>query len=331
MPASGRCQQVALVIAPPLDFVSFCARVPNSDWLAKYHRVHGSDSEKLAHLAEVWQSEYLPLVAEPLSRLSAMGRERGATVFVDATLSNFVEATANFPVVILVAHWKGPELANDDLISQDISKFAERARACKSTIGDWLAARLAEQGDTVKPSGFVEKLRIRISRTLFTSSSFAPSLRDLLEQALLVELVADPSKKDGVSRSMKHNVTKASEGRDAIDEIFSGLIRPGNRLELADGLYSKEMVEHAVASGFGGILDLTTCTSSVLADHLSRVRRQKFRTVQFPAEQDFMWCAFCIKATLSIYDESSMSYLEARAIAMSLMTTAVRQRCSDER
>lgn len=324
MSTSTKCQEVALLVAPPLEFTAFASRAPVSDWLAKYHRPEASHEERHSHLRHVWQNEYEPLIAKPLAHLVAAARERDVTVACEATLSSLADATARHQVVIVIAHWKGPEVTNDDLRSSDVRKYVERARRSESAVGRWLFNHLSEIGSVSESKGLIQWFRLGL---LQGSRASSRTLRETLEEALTADLPNAPLTDEGIDCQLKHPAIQAAERRDEIDQMFFDVMTPGNRLELADGLHSKEAVETAVAADFCGTLDLTTCTSSVLATHLSRRRRQRLRTVQFPEEQDFMWCALCIGTTLDVYANSANSYLEARALSTILTTIAVARQC----
>jgi hypothetical protein len=133
----------------------------------------------------------------------------------------------------------------------------------------------------------------------------------------------DARGRDGVDIVLESEVTRKARRRDELDELFHGLLRPGNRLELFDGLHAKEVVDDALDQRFDGMLDLTTCNSTVLADFLARRRRQRLRTVQFPAEQEPWWAAQCIDLALRLFVRESLDYQEARALATAMMVRGV--------
>jgi hypothetical protein len=148
-------------------------------------------------------------------------------------------------------------------------------------------------------------------------------LAAILREALDAD-IDEPRLDDAVDEVAEHPVTRSARRRDALDALFQGLLRPGNRLELYDGLHSKEAVEAAIAPTFEGVIDLTTCTSTVLADHVSAKRRFRLRTIQFPTVQDVLWGANCVKAALQIQHTTGVTYQEARQIAYIELEKAVR-------
>jgi hypothetical protein len=101
------------------------------------------------------------------------------------------------------------------------------------------------------------------------------------------------------------------------------MIRPGNRLELLDGLHSKESFEAAVAPEFEGVLDFAACTSTILADYVEHRRRNRLRTVQAPNPIEFVASAPIIEGTLELFARGPFSYQEARTHARELWEGAV--------
>ena len=50
-----------------------------------------------------------------------------------------------------------------------------------------------------------------------------------------------------------------------LDVVLNGVIRPGNRVELRDGLHRAEDVAAAFPEGWAGTVDLTVCQSELVA------------------------------------------------------------------
>jgi hypothetical protein len=130
---------------------------------------------------------------------------------------------------------------------------------------------------------------------------------------------------DGVQRILELAITRMSRRRDVIDYVFQGLLQPGNRLELSDGLHTKEETEVAIVGSFVGVLDLTVCTSTVLGDYIAARRKNALRTVQFSAVQELLWGAKCISETLRLVAKECLPYLAARGMASDIIEQAVRQ------
>jgi hypothetical protein len=313
-------QETVLLIAAPVTFPDFLSRVINSDWLSKFNDCELNDEERRERLTERWVSEYSVHVAEPLQDLMRTASELRVEVRTEATLDTLREVVGVHKVVILFAHWKGPEIVGDDfVVPVDLSEFARRVEADKTLLGKWLRPRLARLyiggGASGARHGFWGWFRPEPPR---------PTIRDLLSEAALVRLADDDSLiSDRVDCVMEAEVTRLARRRDELDHLFGGLLRPGNRLELFDGLHSKEKVLGALSDDFEGIIDLTTCTSTILSDFIGQQRRQRVRTVQFPFVQEPRWASQCIELTLRLFVEQNVPYQESRALATALMEHAV--------
>lgn len=304
--------KICLLLGVPTDYVSFVSRVKSSDWLSKFdNSLDGDDIDRA--LSERWVSEYSPLVAEPLLELMQVAKERNIDVKGEATLDMLREVTRTHRIVILFAHWKAYELLAEDLIQPVNSRaFFERANQDPTTKECWLCHQLQrfvaqeEIGDTRSTRRWWQLKSSRTDRL---------SLFEILSEAIPLYSNDIPNDADGVDRVLESELTRLSRGRDHLDKVFYGLLRPGNRLELFDGLHSKEDVETAVWSGFSGILDLTTCTSTILADYIANRRRQQVRTVQFRTVQEFLWAAKCVSIALTLFVDHGVPYQKARLVA----------------
>ena len=305
-----------ILLGVPLDFEEFTVRVDESDWLGKF-RDESNPAARQQRLESTWHAEYLPLVARPLLELVKASAAFGVPVQRRATLASLHKATSERSVVVLFAHWKGPEISNDDFIEPiDGNSFLQRASGETTTLGKWLANRL--QGLIADKTNWRAKLF-----SLFRSSGYQ-SLRGALGEALEADFDEDEPG-DVVDEIVEHPVTRAARRRDALDSLLRGLIRPGNRLELFDGLHSKETVETTIAKDFEGVIDLTTCTSTYLADYVAAKREFRLRTIQFPTVQDVVWGANCVIAALELRAAAGIPYQEARSIAARQLEQAVRE------
>lgn len=280
----------ALLVGVALEQQEFMTRASSSDFLAKY------DAPEESQLALWWERKYRPLIAGPVAELLRFAAANGVQVYERATLDTFREATRVFDIVILFAHWKGPEIIVDDFARDaTLDAFARRTEGNTSELGRWLSARW---------------------------SSGRP--QNILDDALVNG--PDPlAPSHGIHVVVEIPATRLARRRTALDEMFAGLMRPGNRLELWDGMYSKEAVEAAMDGGFEGTLDLTTCTSTVLADYLSACRGNAFRSVQFAEVQELLWHARCVSLALRLAINEHFPYQQARALATDILSQAIHE------
>ncbi len=206
---------------------------------------------------------------------------------------------------------------------EDRNAYAKRVEGRKTPLERWLFDRFGETG--LVPEIDKKPMGRRLLEAIGLSSSRTMGLRDVLSEAVASIIPDGEAKPDGINQVLENQVTRTARQRSELDELFAGLVLPGNRLELFDGLHSKESIEKAIAPQFNGILDLTTCTSTVLADYISSRRRQRFRTVQMPTVQEVLWGAKCVEQTLGLVRDRGMPYLEARSVAAAALEWAIRE------
>jgi hypothetical protein len=254
-----------------------------------------------------WQDIYLPLIVKPIEELVSKANSLGTQVR-PGTLNQLTSATERSSVVIVIAHWRDSQVDFDDL-TVGLPRDAWRDRSLKygSPLAGWLASRLE-----IKPSPLLTGWF-----SPFLSKKQPDSVDKVLREALQVEL---PEEDQGshLTRVRESSVTRAARRRTELDLIFDGMIRPGNRLELLDGLHAKEDVEEAVASDFVGVLDFASCSSTILADYLGRKRKNKIRLVQAQNPIEFVGTAPILASTLELLSGGLFSYQEARLYATAL-------------
>jgi len=291
---------IGLLVALPLDRAEFEEHVYRSDWLGKFLCPDVPPLAQQAAIDERWIEDYAPLIASPLHDVMDFARSGGAAVWTRASLQDVAVATATKRVVILFAHWKGPEIVFDDLATPwNFESFVSHTHASTSPLARWLTIQFRNN---------------RRDRT-------GDVLLDVLNAALDVPLT-EPGI-DGVP-VLEHSVTRRARRRRELEELWPGCLRPGNRLELFNGLFAKDQVEAQIAPDFTGVLDLASCTSSVLADYIASRRGHRVRTVQFPMVLEILWAAKAIAGTLQLFGTGNFQYLEARQRATEQLNLALR-------
>lgn len=290
-----------LVIALPMEFEGFASHVRISDWLAKFN-VQGTEPERAKAVRNAWEREYRPLVAAPLQQLAVKASELGVQVWPEASLADFAMATRDAGssagcsggLVVLFSHWKGWEVLYDDVAGLNSREAAIYLDGARGELARWLQQQLPTAGDLV----------------------------GTMNDALDIEL--EDCSDDIVDAVLESALTRRTRRREELDRLFAGSLRPGNRVEFMDGLHERSAFEKALAPGFDCLLDLTTCTSSVLAEHLHKMRSHAFRTVQFEQTQEFLYHALCVEVALTLHLRFSMPYLEARSAANAVIAEGVR-------
>jgi hypothetical protein len=198
-------------------------------------------------------------------------------------------------VVTVFAHWKGADVVADD-VPGTVAEFARRL--------------------TDAASGNSAELRAQL-----VAAAERRHVVDVLNAALHVP----EAPRDGVTEVVEHADSRAARRRAEIDDLFAGLLRPGNRLELFDGMHDAAAVEAAIAPEFAGVLDLPVCHSTVIADYISWNRCWAPRIVQAPAAVDVEWAAKCVSGTLELLGSGAYDYLEARQMARATMESEVKR------
>ena len=323
--SSISADRIALLLSVPLTEADFAAAVGTSDWLSKFDNVSLDAATRAQGLANRWKTEYYPLVAQPLRDLAEYASGLKIEVRQNATLLDIRECTLSSSVVILFAHWKGPEILSDDFVRPvDREQFVRRVRSCESQTPFVRRLSTSISPETPPPDGVMDRVSSLISR-LRGRRSRNSNLRDTLSEMLTADIPEEHVTSDGVQRILELAITRMSRRRDVIDYVFQGLLQPGNRLELSDGLHTKEETEVAIVGSFVGVLDLTVCTSTVLGDYIAARRKNALRTVQFSAVQELLWGAKCISETLRLVAKECLPYLAARGMASDIIEQAVRQ------
>jgi hypothetical protein len=300
--------KIALLFGVPVSKAEFMQRSAESDYLRKYYLADAEQDQRALHLETAWDREYAPWTADPLSRTMEAALRLGVTIYSGATLASLQDATESHEVAILFSHWKGSEISNDDFI-QPVSErlFRNGLDGCNAVPGNWLLEQFDKNriGDDPEPASVWHRIA-----SVFSAQR--AGLREILEALLTAKIDDGAEAVDGIDQVLETDATRSARRREYLNRQFPGLLYAGNRLELFDGLHSKEKIESAIAPAFEGILDLTTCTSTVLADFISNCRRARLRTVQFPTVQEPLWAALHISRTLEIVAAFNLPYLEAR-------------------
>ena len=294
--------QVSILIGVPLTRSDYNRRTHTSDWLSQYR--DEADARE-----SYWKEVYLPKIAEPLLELREKALSLGVHV-ATGTLAELARVTELSRVVVMMAHWKDSTVLSEDLMGpKERGPWLARCSHHSSPLAQWLAAHL--QPERESPTRSWTKLT---PWALSARKKQELSVRDLLKQSLTIEL-AEENPSTGTVQIREAMTTRVARRREELDSIFTGLIRPGNRLELLDGLHSKETLEQWIAPTFDGVLDLASCTSTVLADYVSRRRKRRVRLIIAPNPIEFVATAPIVGSTLDLLAAGNFSYQEARANA----------------
>jgi len=281
---------IALLVGIPTSFAEFAERVYTSDYLSKFRPIP-DDMEAITQLQTAWSERYAPMVANPIEDLLLAAEASGVRCIRRATLKDVHVATSSVDAVVLMSHWKGARLVYEDLAPNCSTEVVlERVRSAEGLLPSWLLRQDRE----------------------------AANLVSLLNGAITMgwEGEADLEFVDGRCAIA---LTLEERRRRELEHLLEGLLAPGSRLELFDGMHTKDEFERAIALDFRGHLDLTTCNSTVLANHLRHARGGRLRLVEFPEQQEFLWHAQCLTSTIDLVLSHGMDYFSARRTADKLL------------
>ncbi|MEM6252795.1 MAG: hypothetical protein AAF821_07725 [Cyanobacteria bacterium P01_D01_bin.156] len=310
---------VAILFGIPIHEASFLSRVAESDYL----RLYRSSLKN--------RDEYDKYIAEPFRDMATqVDQHSNFEVRTGATLKDLQEVSKTANVIIVVSHWKNYGFSNNDIIRPvNKNSFAKAASQSDDPLAQWLAHRLnrhLEAGKHQKSTfmaSWLDSIR-NLWRTELT-------LRDILEQALDVPLENELPQIEEVSQHVESDLTRRTRRRRWMDMLFANLVLPGNRLELFDGLHNSAAIAQSIDKSFNGVLDLTACTSTALADYISNYHQYRFRVVQFSENQEPVWAATVLKITLKSLlgyrdPADSAHYLDARQHAIQLTRQTLQSR-----
>lgn len=229
-------------------------------------------------------------IAGVATELKQQAMSFGATIRSSACLQDLRDALAGHTTVILLAHWRGSNVSESDLLPG----WQDCVSASLSDNSAPLGIVLRDVGsgsELFRPEVIVRTLNLAIERGAF--QRFFP--HGLGQRVALHKLISE------------------TLSRDMVDAALKGYIRPGNLLELFDGLHAAGVLVDAIPPSFDGVLDLSCCNSSVPATLLRLERGDAFSifsndNLLLPVPQMDL-----INGTLKILaDAPEMGYWDAR-------------------
>src|SRR4051812_42539400 len=225
----------ALLFALPVDRASF-DRVARGELLTDYRGL----LFRTAATEPVWDERY-SRVAAAAQELIRVATDVEAECVTDATLLDFARVSSRSDVLIVIGHWRGWVVADTD----------------------WTGVpfEIQERLTTTGLSMLVPREQPPDRRALTLACNSAIENGTLLRavEPRLAAAIANPS-------------LRATLGRDILDQQLEGLLAPGNRIELGDGLHTPSAFEAALHPAFHGVIDLATCSSVALATLIARRR-----------------------------------------------------------
>lgn len=246
----------SLALALPLDRDAFLADIeagPERDFARGMLR--GRPAER------VWAEDGLPL-AELCRELLRLAEDLGVATVESTKLADLSGLFHNREVVTLVAHWRGAALVAAD--------FVEEPRALIAAIRsgrDPLCCDLAR--------------RLPSERIDYVLSLPGPRQHSELAELVNETVIRSDRALPGVVESRGNlpvaidELSLRSRQRARLDGAFPSLLRPGNRLELRDGLRTPGEIAACVPNAWGGYIDFAICQSAHLAHEIKKGRAER--------------------------------------------------------
>jgi hypothetical protein len=243
--------QCVFAIALPMSQEQFFADIAdNSD---KDYVKGIVKSSKEEEEWEKWEV-YRPVISK-MQNVIELAEKVGMKVLKRTNLKDLSECFANYQIITLLAHWRGPELKHTDIKTEPV-RIAEHILESNDDVSNSIRKHI--ELDHIKyisesSNNTNQKIQIAnlINKIIYSNDPILP----IPQYYKLTTLVLNDS-------------WLAFQNRNTIDNWLPEAFKPGNRLELTDGLYSIDTIKNLIPSSFSGIIDFAICQSELLADYI---------------------------------------------------------------
>ena len=172
--------------------------------------------------------------------------EAGAKVYRQAGLSQLKDAARSHRVIVIVGHWRRPEVHSSDFrVGPDI--FLDHA----TSSGGEIAHRIRD----ARTIDFEERLR-HFSNVADQQAELA----SLLNERILKPIDATPSCGGGDLGEWEV-FWSMTEARERLEKEFPGMLEAGNVIEFRDGFHKASVVRDSFPADWCGIVDFAVCHS----------------------------------------------------------------------
>jgi hypothetical protein len=247
-----RPSDCALVVTVPLERAEFMADIHSgTDFLDQFR------ARQRTRLLEVLWTIYEASVVTTAT-IIARAKRRGVTVCRRSGLVDFTRCLEQHAVVTLVAHWRSARFRANEI----------------------------EDPDAVRRLLFPEQAAGG-SRHPPTADGIAEALNRRLECDFQrpADGRVDDSGQAAAETRRQYALWKARQ--DAQDRLGAAVRRGGPGVEFVEGVVDVDKIVAAIPASFSGVLDLTVCNSTLLAEEIRRRRRfGLFIGNAFPATLD---------------------------------------------
>ncbi len=250
----------AFLISIPTTKSQFLEDLARTD--KDFVRLHYSDvdiSEETKWLA------YKP-TADDVEKLLVGLEKRNVNVVRGATLADWVIAQGTAKVIVLFTHWRSGLVRFDDVRWERLDKANSEQNKCGASE--------------------IVRLVVDLFRTnTGDRSKIVERLNDVLLNEQLGEHPWFGTGPNQLAASTEHRV---HANRAFLDEAFPGAFGRSTSVELADGLVEVDCIADGVPRTFTGVLDLSVCSSVLLAEMIkARARNCLVVAPKLPALVSF--------------------------------------------
>jgi len=247
----------ALALAVPLTKEAFQADLDAGDAMdfSRKELLRGKPP------ADAWQENGLALATlcrEVCTEATALG----VAVVENATLDKLPSLFSGHDVVTIIGHWRGPELLGADF-RVDPRTFVDRIYRSGDSLGQAVADRLR---------GAAREALERPER-----GARAAALAELMDTLIIAGDEPLPGALPPGSVLIDRPSLQARH-RAMLDAAYPDMLKPGNRVELRDGLHSATALAACLPRDWAGIADLALCQSAYVA-HVVKGGRTHVRVV----------------------------------------------------
>lgn len=269
-----RPSDCALLVAVPLQRADFLAdHAAGSDFLQQFV------AQQRSRDTDVLWATYEASAATAAASVNR-ARRRGVVVVTRARLADFARCVEEFQVVTVVAHWRSALFRANEILDPEF-------------VGRFLSIPLTEEGrGTTGPA----EMAVALNRHLMATMGVSEPTPGDAGRAAAVET--------------RRQYALWHERRELEPLLGSAVRRGGPAVEFADGLAPIERVVSSVPETFDGVLDLTVCNSTVLAEEVRRrCRRGLIVANAFPATLDIRMEFY--NAAMDLVQRRQVSYQDA--------------------
>lgn len=291
--------ECALALAIPLNCDDFLAGLKsdiNKDFAKSLARKNSALTE-----SALWETHY-DYTAETVKSVAQAVAAKGVTVVTNATFKNLQELFQQFPVVTLVAHWRSSKFYASDFIAP--TQLIKALEQPSTPLAQQLASALPD-----KWLQHIQAIECNVDATHTLPKILADDFNNILKSS---KLYPDPVPNQMCQIAPYDDDYHQYLNRLVIDDTFTDIISPGNRIEFFDRFHSIEEVVRAIPKNYDGLLDFTVCNSVLIANVIKRQRRCIVLVNKKEANPDFRMVIY--KGMIELLVKLDIDYMDAAAM-----------------